>query len=235
MAKTNVWMSVSDLMTGLMVIFLFVSIAYMHRAQQLNKEKELMLSDYVDTKQQLRDKLEMEFRQEIGQGTMAIGNDLTMRFTKAESLFGRGDWHITPQFASMLSAVIPSYLQILLADSLRNSIKEIRIEGHTDTIPFPALDADPYMANLKLSQNRARSVIEYIRNMPEYTRLSEEDRKQVDFWLTANGYSYSRALNHDGEFAKDVNEIDCAKSRRVEIRLITDDYRVLENLIRHDK
>ncbi len=235
MAKTNVWMSVSDLMTGLMVIFLFVSVAYMHRAMQLNREKEVRLSDYVDTKQQLHDKLETEFRQEIGEGTMAIGSDLTMRFTQAESLFGRGDWHIKPEFAAMLSSVIPAYLHILLADSLRGSIKEIRIEGHTDTIPFPALDPDPYMANLKLSQNRARSVIAYIRTMPEYTALPEADRKQVDFWLTANGYSYSRALDGEGRFVEDMRQIDCAKSRRVEIKLITDDYRVLENLIRHDR
>lgn len=28
MSKANVWMSVSDLMTGLMIIFLFIAIAY---------------------------------------------------------------------------------------------------------------------------------------------------------------------------------------------------------------
>lgn len=34
MAKSNVWMSVSDLMTGLMIIFLFIAIAYISRVQQ---------------------------------------------------------------------------------------------------------------------------------------------------------------------------------------------------------
>ena len=34
MAKPNVWLSVSDLMTGLMVIFLFVAIAYISRVQK---------------------------------------------------------------------------------------------------------------------------------------------------------------------------------------------------------
>ena len=33
MAKNNIWMSVSDLMTGLMVIFLFVAIAYISKVQ----------------------------------------------------------------------------------------------------------------------------------------------------------------------------------------------------------
>ena len=50
MAKHNVWMSVSDLMTGLMVIFLFVAIAYMI---QVN-ENQTVLTDYVETKNDLR-------------------------------------------------------------------------------------------------------------------------------------------------------------------------------------
>jgi len=229
-------MSVSDLMTGLMVIFLFVSIAYMRRAIQLRETEKLKLSQYVDTKQKLHDELKNEFQREIDNGTLSISGDLTMRFTKAESQFSRGDWTIKKEFADELSTVIPAYLDILLNDSLRNNIKEIRIEGHTDTIPFPALDPDPYIANLKLSQNRARSVIQYIRNLPQYKFMSVADRRKVDFWLTANGYSYSRALDKDGNYIYDnIQQIDCAKSRRVEIRLITDDYRVMENFVQHDK
>ena len=41
MGKHNIWMSVSDLMTGLMVIFLFIAIAYMKQVNsamdELNK------------------------------------------------------------------------------------------------------------------------------------------------------------------------------------------------------
>ena len=33
MARSNVWMSVSDLMTGLMIIFLFVAVSYMVKVQ----------------------------------------------------------------------------------------------------------------------------------------------------------------------------------------------------------
>lgn len=46
MAKSNVWMSVSDLMTGLMVIFLFIAVAYMIQV----KENQNVLTDYVETK-----------------------------------------------------------------------------------------------------------------------------------------------------------------------------------------
>ena len=56
MAKSNVWMSVSDLMTGLMIIFLFIAIAYISRVQQ----NQTVLTDYIETKNKLYDKLVSE-------------------------------------------------------------------------------------------------------------------------------------------------------------------------------
>ena len=60
MAKSNVWVSVSDLMTGLMIIFLFIAIAYISRVQQ----NQTVLTDYVETKNKLYDKLVSEFKQD---------------------------------------------------------------------------------------------------------------------------------------------------------------------------
>lgn len=57
MTKQNVWLSVSDLMTGLMVIFLFIAIAYISRVQQ----NQSVLTDFVETKNELHDKLVKEF------------------------------------------------------------------------------------------------------------------------------------------------------------------------------
>ena len=60
MAKSNVWMSVSDLMTGLMVIFLFIAVAYMIQV----KENQNVLTDYVETKTKLHDKVVSEFKED---------------------------------------------------------------------------------------------------------------------------------------------------------------------------
>lgn len=51
-------MSVSDLMTGLMVIFLFVAVAYMIQVQ----DNQSVLTEYVETKQKLHDRLVNEFK-----------------------------------------------------------------------------------------------------------------------------------------------------------------------------
>ena len=69
MAKTNVWLSVSDLMTGLMVIFLFVAIAYISRVQK----NQSVLTDYVETKNELHNKLVKEFEVVTLKLQMTIG------------------------------------------------------------------------------------------------------------------------------------------------------------------
>lgn len=159
MAKHNVWMSVSDLMTGLMVLFLFVAIAYMI---QVN-ENQTVLTEYVETKQHLHDKLVKEFSGDTAKWQMAVGKDLSMKFNNPQVLFATGSYQLTPTFCNILNEFIPRYLDILLNDSLSNRIKEIRIEGHTDNVPAPQFGSDPFMANIKLSQLRSYSVLEYIK------------------------------------------------------------------------
>ena len=161
MAKNNVWLSVSDLMTGLMVIFLFVAVAYMIEVQK----NQTVLTDYVDTKNHLHDKLVQEFAGDTARWQMQVGKDLSMKFNNPQVLFATGSYELTPAFRSILDEFIPKYLDILLNDSLSSRIQEIRIEGHTDNVPAPTFGSDPFMANVKLSQLRSYSVLEYIKNI----------------------------------------------------------------------
>ena len=132
MAKSNVWMSVSDLMTGLMVIFLFIAIAYISRV----KQNQTVLTDYIETKNELHNKLVNEFAGDTLQWQMAIGKDLSMKFKEPTVLFASGSADLTPRFCQILNNFLPRYFNILLNDSLRTNIREIRIEGHTDNVPI---------------------------------------------------------------------------------------------------
>ena len=190
MSKHNVWMSVSDLMTGLMIIFLFIAIAYMSRVQQ----NQSVLTDYVETKQKLHDKLVKEFEGDTLKWQMAIGTDLSMKFNNPTVLFAQGSWDLTPQFKDILNEFLPRYFGILLKDTLRSKIQEIRLEGHTDNVPFPSLDKDPYVANVILSQRRSLSVLKYFRNMPAYQNYSPQQQRLLEYWFTSNGLSYGKSL-----------------------------------------
>lgn len=227
--RFNVWMSVSDLMTGLMVIFLFIAVSYMHRVQQ----NQTVLSDYVDAKKNLHDKLVKEFAGDTMKWQMTIGKDLSMKFNNPQVLFAQGSYTLTPQFKQILNDFLPRYVNILLTDSLRQNISEIRIEGHTDNVPFPSLDKDPYIANMILSQLRALSVLSFMRNMESFNNYDKADKRLLEFWFTASGFSYSRALDATGNYIiKSNEEINMEKSRRVEFRIVTQGDDILENFVK---
>ena len=113
-----------------------------------------------------------------------------------------------------------------------NTLFVEKLEGHTDNVPYPQLDADPYFANLILSQQRALNVMQFIRNLPEYQQYSEADKELLEYWFTANGLSYGRALDDQSNYVhKTKREINKNKSRRVEFRLITAGEEMLEEFV----
>lgn len=232
MSKLNVWMSVSDLMTGLMIIFLFIAIAYISRV----KSNQSVLTDYVETRSQLHDKLVNEFEGDTLKWQMAIGKDLSMKFNNPTVLFTLGSYELTPGFKAILDDFLPRYFDILLNDSLRSRIKEVRIEGHTDDVPFPSVDPDPYIANVILSQQRALSVLRYFRQMPAYKHYSPQQRRLLEFWFTSNGLSYGKSLDNEGEYTLvSGKEISRERSRRVEFRIVTIGDEILENFVNKNK
>ena len=221
-------MSVSDLMTGLMIIFLFVAVAYMIQVQ----DNQSVLTEYVETKQHLHDRLVNEFKGDTAKWKMVVGRDLSMKFREPEVLFKQGSGELQPKFKEILNEFIPRYLNILLTDSLRNRIREIRIEGHTDDLRMVKYGSDPYLSNVLLSQERAYNVLSYIRNMESFKDYTSEQKKLLDFWFTANGLSYGKALDSkEGYAALSNDSIDKAKSRRVEFRIVTSGEEVLENFV----
>lgn len=229
MAKHNVWLSVSDLMTGLMVIFLFVAIAYISRVQK----NQSVLTDYVETKNKLHNKLVKEFAGDTLKWQMTIGKDLTMKFKEPTVLFTTGSSELTPRFKEILNEFLPRYFNILLNDSLRSNIQEIRIEGHTDDVPMPIYDADPYIANAKLSQERALAVLKYFRSMPQFSKYTDKQKRLLEYWFTANGLSYGKAVDTAGDFIIHSNKpIDRTSSRRVEFRIVTSGDDILENFVK---
>lgn len=223
-------MSVSDLMTGLMVIFLFLAVAYMIRV----KDNRRVIDKYVEIKQDLHNKLVNEFKGDTADWKMVVGRDLSMKFKEPEVLFALGSDELQPRFKDILDKFIPKYLGILLEDKeLRKNIQEIRIEGHTDTLRMVKYGKDPYLSNVMLSQKRAYNVLEYIRNMDTIANYSDEKKKLLDYWFTANGLSYGKTLDANGELTiKSGKPVDMEASRRVEFRIITIGDEVLEEFVK---
>jgi outer membrane protein OmpA-like peptidoglycan-associated protein len=229
------WISFTDLMTALMVIFMFIAISYIMEVDKDKKKIELILEEYQKNKINLYNDLKSEFENDFKDWEVILNNDLSVQFTNPDILFDSGDKYLTKKFEDILGDFIPRYFNILLSPKYENKISEIRIEGHTDKVRAPKYDKDSYISNVKLSQARATEVLKNFKFSDYYKNLDIKTKEELQFMLTANGLSFGRMLDSNKELVKfSKNKPNRKFSRRVEFKIIpkTEEavYKVLNEL-----
>jgi outer membrane protein OmpA-like peptidoglycan-associated protein len=206
------WLTVSDLMAGLMMVFLFIAIAFMrHVSIERDKIKDVAVA-YQQNQVAIFDALNSEFKNDLAAWKASIDKEtLSFQFDSPEVLFASGESSLKPEFEEILANFIPRYLHVL--DKYQNSIDEVRIEGHTSSEwGVGTHPDDAYFFNMSLSQNRTRSVLNYSYFL---SKLSIEQRAWIKSSFAAVGLASSRLkLNENGSENKQ-------KSRRVSFRVIT--------------
>lgn len=208
------WIPLSDLMTGLMVMFLLIAVCYMVRVEADADRVKTVAVAYNEIRDALYEELRKEFSPDLPRWhAQLIKADLTIRFSEPDILFAEGSSELKPAFKSILNDFFPRYVRILTSPKYRGAISEIRIEGHTSSDWTGAKSStDAYLHNMELSQARTRSALLYVLALPQVRGEADWLRRLV----TANGLSSSRPiLDASG------NE-DAARSRRVEFKIRTD-------------
>lgn len=219
--KESFWIPYADLMTVLMVIFLFISLSYMGLVQYQKKQQDKIFEEYKQTKENLYNELRETFKDDFQKWNLELDRDLSIKFTNPNVLFQSGKSDITSVFQQILEEFLPKYLAVIMQEKYKEKIAEIRIEGHTDDVPINRTN-DPYIDNVQLSQDRSRNVLAFLRGLPSYQNLPREKEHLLQFWLTANGLSYGRTLDSNKELTFISNKpTDKEKSRRVEFRIVT--------------
>jgi chemotaxis protein MotB len=208
---TNQWVSISDVMSGLMLIFMFISVGYMIEVEDEKQKIKDIAQAYEDSKLSLNRALIHEFGADLKLWNAEILPNNTFRFKSPEMLFHTGESDIRDQFREILSDFFPRYIKILTDPKFKDEIDEVRIEGHTSTTWDGAISKNQrYIKNAKLSQDRAFKVLNYCIEIP---KISGE----VD-WLIerfrANGLSFAKPILEGGVENEEL-------SRRVEFRVIT--------------
>ena len=227
------WISFSDIMTGLMVIFMFISISYMLEVQKKQQERDEIFKEFKETKEALFDELNETFKEDFLKWEVELDKDLSIKFTNPDVLFESGKTDIRPYFSEILTSFFPRYFNILLQEKYKVKIAEIRIEGHTDRVPAPEFDKDPYIGNVILSQLRSAEVLRFFRNMDYYSKLSNIDEERIQFWLTANGLSYGRTVDDNKQLtAISKKKTNNRFSRRVEFRIVTTSDELIKKVLK---
>ena len=203
------WLTVADMMSGLMMIFILLAISFISRYIDVDGDSPLEI-DMIYA--QIAEDLQKEFGDDLRIWDAKFdGQLLEFRFTNEEVMFDSGESVIKEEFQRILTDFFPRYLKTL--EKHKDYIKEIRIEGHTSSEWGDYDETDSYFENMRLSQERTRSVLSYVYQIP-----SIENQGRLE-WVRSNvvavGMSSSkRVLYEDGRE-------NTVKSRRVTFRIIT--------------
>lgn len=216
------WISLADLMTGLMMIFMLIAVAFMIKVEDEKYKIKQIAVLYDQVRLDLYKELMNEFGKDLPVWDAEITPDLIVRFKDPEILFDTGKDVLKPRFQAILQDFFPRYVKIITSDKYRATVQEVRIEGHTSSLWSSSVPAEEaYYKNMELSQSRTRSTLRFVLTLPQVAAQSDWLRKNV----TANGLSSSRpVLNKDGTE-------DVVRSQRVEFHIRTNAEGWIANII----
>lgn len=215
------WLTVSDLMAGLMMVFLFISVV-MLRNVYIEREKINQVAISYQTNQvAIYTELMREFSDDLEAWGAKIDKDsLTFSFHTPDSMFATGKTQLSQSYQTILSDFFPRYLQVLMP--FKSSIAEIRLEGHTSSVWMLSEDSgEAYFNNLQLSQKRTRSVLKFVSNLSSV----EPFRGWMKSNIAAVGFSSSKPILDTS------GEEDLAQSKRVVFRVMTNADIQIKNIL----
>lgn len=197
------WVTMSDLMLGLAIIFITLFVLSMTGFNQKTVQQQKMKMDIAT-------KIEQELKkQNINAQVDKMTGDLKI---PSSALFEVNSFVLKPEGKQFLDKLTPIYVNTIFSnENFSKNIQSIIIQGHTDSQTFAGVTSvnEQFVRNMDLSTKRANSVASYMlegRYKPQY---NAGFRKMI----TVEGRSFNDPiLNKKGEE-------DMVQSRRVEIKL----------------
>ena len=165
--NAGIWLSISDLMSGLLMFFALLFITVQVQLQEYHElYKKLPIAIKQALQQKLGDKYAFEVDPETGGVT--IGDSI---------LFDEGSAELKPAGKQFLKQFIPIYSNVIFSDKLFDrQITRVVIEGHTSS-------KGSDKANMELSLRRALSVSDYIFSQ----QLNFDTKQQFKQKILASG------------------------------------------------
>jgi outer membrane protein OmpA-like peptidoglycan-associated protein len=189
-------MSISDMMSGLMLVFLFIAIGFMITVQSQKDAMIEVAQEYKDTKANLNEALYEEFEDDLKSWQATISKENIIIFDAPDVLFSSNSSTISQKFQMILDNFCPRLVEILQDNSFIKNLKEIRVEGHTSK-------DGSYLNNMQLSQQRAFSVLQYCYNLN--SNLIVKNKKFIEKYFRANGMSYSKLRDNNNSKRVEFN------------------------------
>lgn len=199
--------SVSDLMAGLLSIFILALCYFMLNFQTVtnkytgNTELRNQLLNDVGKDLQAQG---LQVRIDTKQGVLRIPESV---------LFESGEANIKEQGQAAVSKLSQSLLKTMTRPEYREALETVFIEGHTDNVP---IHNEFFQSNWELSTQRAINTWNLMRNdVPEFNWLVNLRGEPI---FSCSGYAETRPVRENG---LDPNsEAGRAANRRIDIRFV---------------
>ncbi len=215
------WMSFSDIMSALLVIFILAAIALMVQLM----ETEAALQNKVD---ELDDEIEVlqvaekvrktildEAAEELAKRGIQVvvsENDSVLRIPNDLLGFDTAAYDIGSEYRSTAYAIGEVLHQVLEVEDRVDYLDTIFVEGHTDNRPFNGFMGK---GNWGLSTFRAISLWQYWANaLPPENSLQSMVNKENKPLFSVSGYGETRPVTDKQETAEELSA-----NRRIDIRI----------------
>lgn len=203
-AEKPFWISFSDLMTALMVLFLVaMAVALMavtqglRKIEQEKKEREESIKACVADIESITQKPEFKDVKIRGH---------TIEFGSLAEFPNRGN-DLTPSQRIFLRNFVPQVLDVARHKSCDKWLKRVVVEGFASQV-------GSYLYNLNLSLERSQRMLCVLLDASAQDALAIDDRKMIRKLFLVGGSSFNSAVENNPE-----------KSRRIELRLEFKDLR----------
>lgn len=199
--------SVSDLMAGLLSIFILALCYFMLNFQTVTNKytgnTELRNQLLKDVGKDLQAQ-GIQVRIDTKQGVLRIPESV---------LFESGEANIKEQGQAAVSKLSQSLLKTMTRPEYREALETVFIEGHTDNVP---IHNEFFQSNWELSTQRAINTWNLMRNdVPEFNWLVNPRGEPI---FSCSGYAETRPVRENG---LDPNsEAGRAANRRIDIRFV---------------
>lgn len=197
------WITMTDLLLGLAVIFIVLFVLAMTGFTQAKLQE-----------QQLKSEVAKDLAQELNAKNINAQIDLSTGAVKLSDLqlFELGSYQLSEDGKAFLNKFIPIYLNAVYSNpKIADKVVNIVIQGHTDSQSFAGVSSRDlqFVKNMELSTQRANEVAKYI----FYTPYNKAYSAKLHKMLIVEGKSFSQPVMVNGK--EDYN-----KSRRVELQLV---------------
>lgn len=225
------WISFSDLMSALLVVFILAAVALIIELTQTQKKIERDIEQLKHAEQARRDILH-EIRDELAKQNIEVliaDNDTVLRIPESTLAFASNSYDLPADenvrasvliIGRVLHAAINRPFNPSVTDKKRfDFLDTVFIEGHTDSVPTKRIKG-----NWGLSTFRAISLWEYwgaeLEVSPSFSEMSNAFGDKL---FSVSGYAATRRANDVEETREDRRE-----NRRIDIRFTVKRPRISE-------